>query len=135
MTKVTQILQVPARKAGAALPGALAVGQAVLELHTERTPNGGSHSRRLAARWTNGRAEGDAFVELRPASKVLTEITVSLERPKGARGLLWPKPALRRLGNLFAQALAYEISTRHIEEADAFGVRRTSAELVKARTA
>ena len=135
MTKTTQILQVPARKAGAALPGVLAVGAAVLELHTERTPNGGSHSKSFVARWTKGRSEGQALVELRPASKLLTEVSVTPARPKGARGLLWPRPACRRLGELFAQALAYEIETRNIEEGSAFEVRRTTPELVKARSA
>jgi hypothetical protein len=135
MTKVTQILQVPARKVGAALPGVLAVGDAVLELHAERTPNGGSHSKSFVARWTKGRAEGQALVEIRPSSKLLTEIAITPARPKGARGLLWPRPARRRLGELFTQALRYEIETRNIEEGTAFEVRRTSPELVKARSA
>ena len=55
MTKVTQIVQVPARKVGAMLPGTLAVGDAVLELHTERTANGGSHSKSFIADWTKGK--------------------------------------------------------------------------------
>jgi len=36
MTKATQILQVPAKQVGARLPGALAVGDAVLELQIGR---------------------------------------------------------------------------------------------------
>jgi hypothetical protein len=135
MTKVTQILQVPARKVGAALPGVLAVGDAVLELHTERMPNGGSRSKSFVASWTKGASEGQALVELRPASKQTTEVTIAPARPKGARGWLWPAPARRRLGALFAQALAYEIETRSIEEGTAFEVRRTSPERVKARSA
>ena len=135
MTKVTQTLMVPARKVGAMLPGALAVGDAVLELHTQRTSNGGSHSKSFVADWTKASSDGQAHIELRPTSKVSTEISVTLARPKGARGLLWPSAVRRRLAELFAQALVYEIETRNIEEGSAFGVRRTSPELVKARSA
>lgn len=135
MTKVTQLLQVPARKVGAALPGVLAVGPAVLELGVERTANGGSFSRSFIARWTRGSSEGQAHIEIRPASKVLTDVSIAIARPKGARGLLWTARARRRMAELFAQALVYEIETRHIEEGDALAVRRTSRELVKARSA
>jgi hypothetical protein len=135
MTKVTQIVQVPARKVGAMLPGTLAVGDAVLELHTERTANGGSHSKSFIADWTKGSTDGQAHIEIRPLSKVATEVSVTIARPQGARGLLWPRPARRRLAELFARALVYEVETRNIEEGSAFGARRTSAELVKARSA
>ena len=135
MTKVTQIVQVPARKIGAMLPGALAVGDAVLELHTERTANGGSHSKSFIADWTKGSTDGQAHIEIRPLSKVATEISVSVAGPKNARSLLWPRPARKRLAELFARAMAYEIETRNIEEGSAFGTRRTSRELVKARSA
>ena len=135
MTKVTELLQVPARKVGAALPGVLAVGPAVLEMHTERTPNGGSFSRSFIATWTKGASEGQAHIEIRPASKVLTDVSIAVARPKGVRGLLWTRGARRRLAQLFAQAMVYEIETRHLEEGDAFEVRRTSRELVKARSA
>jgi hypothetical protein len=134
MTKGT-VIQVPARRAGVILPGTLAVGTAVIELASERTPHGGTHSRSFAARWSKGTAEGDALVEFRPASKTTTEIRVRLSRPKGALGVLWLRPALRRLGGLFEQGLKYEIETRTIEEADAFVVRRTTPGLVRARTA
>ena len=135
MTKVTQIVQVPARKVGAMLPGTLAVGDAVLELHTERTANGGSHSKSFVADWTKGRTDGQAHIEIRPLSKVVTEISVTVAGPKNARSLLWPRSARRRLAELFAQAMAYEIETRNVEEGSPFGTRRTSAELVKARSA
>jgi hypothetical protein len=135
MTKVTQIVQVPARKVGAILPSTLAVGDAVLELHTRRTPNGGSHSKSFIADWTKKGADGQAHVELRPLSKVATEISVSVAGPKNIRSLLWPRPARKRLAELFAQAIAYEVETRNIEEGSAFGTRRTSAELVRARSA
>jgi hypothetical protein len=135
MTKVTQIVQVPARKVGAMLPGTLAVGDAVLELHTERTPNGGSYSKSFVADWTKGRTDGQAHIEIRPLSKVATEISVTIAGPRNARSLLWPRAARKRLAELFAQAMAYEIETRNVEEGSAFGTRRTSAELVKARSA
>ncbi len=135
MTKVTELLRVPAREVGTALPGVLAVGPAVLELSAERTPNGGSFSRSFIAKWRKGRSEGQALMEIRPVSKVLTDVSIAIARPKGARGLLWTRGARRRLAELFARALVYEIETRHIEEGDPFGVRRTSPELVKARSA
>lgn len=133
MTKSNTIVQVPARKVGAQIPGTLAVGQTVLEVAAERTANGGSHAKRFAAVWTKKTATGEATIEIQPASKTSTQIKVTLERPKGARALWWPKAARRRLGSLFAEALAYDISTRSVEEASAFGVRRTSPALVRAR--
>jgi len=133
MTKDRLVLQVPAKKVAQRLPGALAVGEAVLELGAERTADGGSHARRFEARWTKGVAEGTAWVDIRPASKTTTEIKVTIERPTGASGLFWLLASRRRLSKLFAGALAYEVETRSIEEADAFEMRRTSAGLVRAR--
>lgn len=135
MTKVTQIVQVPAKKVGTRLPGTLAVGDAVLELHTERTANGGSYSKSFIADWTKGMSDGQAHIELRPLSKSATEISVSVAGPKSVRSLLWPRPARKRLAELFARAMAYEVETRNVEEGSAFGTRRTSAELVRARSA
>lgn len=133
MTKEKLIVQVPAKKVAQRLPGALAVGQAVLELGAERTADGGSHARRFEARWTKGVAEGTAWVDIRPASKTSTEIKVTIERPAGASGLFWPPGGRRRLSKLFLGALGYEVETRAIEEADAFEMRRTSPALVRAR--
>lgn len=135
MTKVTQIVQVPARRVGAVLPGTLAVGEAVLELHNERTANGGSHSKSFIAAWTKGASDGQAHIELRPLSKVATEISVSVAGPANVRSLLWPRGARRRLADLFARAIAYEVETRNIEEGSPLHTRRTSPELVKARSA
>ena len=132
MTKANA--HVPARKVGVVLPGSLSVGNATIELRTERTANGGSYARRFTARWTKGTAEGDAHIEIRPTSKLTTEIAVTLERPTTFGPLLLGS-ARRRLAGLFANALAYELETRNIEETDGFGSRRTSAELVKARSA
>jgi hypothetical protein len=134
-TKQNETVHVPARRAGQILPGTLEVGAASLEFLSERTPHGGSHSRSVVARWTKGAAQGDALIELRPLTKTTSEITVQLSRPKGTAGWMWFKPALARLGALFAQGLKYEIETRNIEEGDAFDVRRTTPELVRARTA
>ena len=133
MTKATTILQVPARKVGAGVPRTLAVGPAVIELASERTANGGSFARRFAAHWSKGTATGTAYIDVRPASKTATEITVTVERPKGAAGSFWPTPRRRSLASLFANAIAYEVETRSLEESDPFEVRRTSRELVRAR--
>jgi hypothetical protein len=133
MTKGNTIIQVAARKVGAQFPRTLAVGPAVLEITAERTPDDGSFAKRFAAVWTKNTSTGDATIDIRPASKRSTQITVTLDRPKGVAGLLWPKPVRRRLATLLAQALAYDIETRSVEEASAFEVRRTSPELVKAR--
>ena len=133
MTKAN--VQVGARKVGSLVPGSLAVGQAVIELGAERTTNGGSHARRFAARWTKGNAEGTAYIDIRPTTKTSTEIAVTLERPTSPVGWLWLPQARRRLAGLFAKGLAYEIETRSIEETAGFQARRTSAELVRARTA
>jgi hypothetical protein len=127
------LLQVPARKVGATVPGVLAVGAAEIEILSELTATAGTASKRFAVRWTKGASHGNATIDLRPASKTTTELKVSLERPKGAQAFLWPKATLRRLEELLGQALAYEIETRSVEEASAFGTRRTSRDLVKAR--
>lgn len=134
-TRRDVILQVPARRVAQALPGTLAVGAAQLEITSERTAHGGTDSRRFAARWSKGTVGGLATIEIAPVSKVSTKIAVQLDRPSGVWGRLWLKPSLRRLGDVFAHALAYEVETRHIEQADAFEVRRTTRELVRARTA
>lgn len=126
-------MQVPARKVGMRIPGALAVGDAVIERTSERTAEGGTHARRFAAGWTKSTSQGDATIDIRPVSKHATQISVSLKRPSGAQAFLWPRAALRRLEHLFASALAYEIETRTIEEGSAFDVRRTSPERVRAR--
>jgi hypothetical protein len=133
MTRGNTILQVPAKKVGASIPGAFAVGQTMLELVSERTANGGSHARRFDARWTKGTVQGDASIDIRPVSKTSTQVSVTLDRPKGLLAVAWPRFALRRLGELLAKGLAYEIETRAIEEGSAFGMRRTSPELVRAR--
>lgn len=132
LPKRTTIVHVPARKVGDRIPGALAVGAAVLEFDagpsTESAPAG-----RLSARWTKGASSGAARVDVRPSSKTTSEVTVTIHRPKGAQSLLWPAAAVRRLEALLAQALAYEIETRNAEETSGFGIRRTSVGLVKAR--
>jgi hypothetical protein len=134
-TRADLILQVPAKRVAQALPGTLGVSAAQLEITSERTPHAGTHSRRFAALWSKGTVGGVATIEIAPASKVSTKIAVELSRPSGVWGWLWLRPSLRRLGEVFARALAYEVETRHIEEADAFEVRRTTRELVRARTA
>jgi hypothetical protein len=127
------LIQVSAAKVSTRLPGGIAVGSTELEVGAERTSTGGSGSKRFAARWTKGTISAGAYIDIRPASKTTTDISVTLERPKGAQAFLWPRATLRRLEQLLAQALAYEIETRSIEEASAFGIRRTSPELVRSR--
>src|SRR5687767_506517 len=106
MTKAN--VHVPARRVGAGLPGTLAVGQSTIELGPERTANGGSHARRFEATWTKGAARGRAHIDIRPTSKLTTEIMVTLERPESF-GPLWVPSARKRLAGLLANALAYEV--------------------------
>lgn len=130
------VLHVAARKVGARMLGALAVGDAVIEIVSQQSnprSRGGSHSRSFAAAWTKGEAGGTAQVDVYPVSKAATEVRVTLGRPAGLRALAWPKLRRVRLASLLASALAYDIETRSIEEATAFDVRRTSAGLVRAR--
>ncbi len=116
------MIQVPAAKARARLPRQIAVGPAELEILDDGT-----------ARWTKGASTGLARIAIRSASKTTTDITVTLERPNGPQAFLWPKAAMRRLEELLAQALAYEIETRTVEDRSTFDVRRTTPELVRSR--
>lgn len=135
----TFTVQVPARKAREAVPGKLVIGRAELEIGTESTKHAlvaGVEGRRYAARWTKGTASGSGYVEIRPSSKLSTEIVVALQAP---RGIFWrlagTGQGLRGLAQLFARAVRYELETRTAEKADGYGVRQTTRELVKARSA
>jgi hypothetical protein len=140
MTKSTMNLtvQAPARRANQALPKELTVGAATLQLSDgAKIENSfyGPEARRYEARWTKGRVGGDAHVEVRPSSKLSSELVVGIDPPVGFVRILWSKPALKRLGGLLASALRYEVETRSDDEADGFDVRRTTPELVRARSA
>jgi hypothetical protein len=122
-----------------ALPGQLTIGPARVEIATNGTTEPAPYGReaeRYEAKWTGRRAMGRGHIEIRPTSKLTSEIVVTLEAPAGLVGkLLWSTNGLRRLATLYARALRYEIETRAVEEADGFDIRRTSTELVRARTA
>lgn len=135
----TFTVQVPARKAREAVPGKLEIGRAQLEIGTESTAEAafyGREARRFQARWTKGTLSGTGYVEIRPSSKLTTEVAVALEAP---RGILWKLigsgQGLRSLAQMFGRALRYEVETRGAEQADGYSTRRTTPELVKARTA
>lgn len=141
MTKAssTFTVQVPARKVREVVPGKLSIGAATIEIGpaaTAETTVLGLEGHRFPARWTKRSAIGAGYVEIRPSSKLTSEITVALEAP---RGIVWKLfgtgQGLRSLVQLFGRALRYEVETKGAEEADAFSARRTTAELVKARTA
>ena len=140
MTKVTTHLtvQVPARRATQALPRELEVGAAKIQLLDEQVLEPsfyGPERRSFAARWTKGRTGGTAQVEIRPTSKLTSEIVLSADSPDGFVKVLWSKQNLKRLATLFGAALRYEVETRGDDQADGFDVRRTTPELVKARSA
>ena len=131
--------QIPARKAELAVPGRLDIDGAALEVGAESTTSTvflGREARRFPLEWSKKSAAGAGYVEIRPTSKLTSEIVVALQAP---RGIVWKLfgtgQGLRSLAELFARALRYEIETRGAEETDGFDVRRTTVGLVKARTA
>ena len=141
MTKATSTftVQVPSRKVREVVPGKLSIGVATIEVGPEVTAEAtvlGLEGHRFPARWTKRSAVGAGYVEIRPSSKLTSEIVVALEAP---RGIIWKLfgtgQGLRSLAQMFGRALRYEVETKGDEEADGFSARRTTPELVKARTA
>jgi hypothetical protein len=134
-TETTLHLQLPVGTAADVLPRELRVGSAVLKLGeayaVESPLHGGDARRRIEASWVKGRTEGRAHVEIRPSSKLSSDLVLAIESPKR----LWMRQGLRSIARLFARAIRYEIETRAADEADGFEVRRTTPELVRARTA
>jgi hypothetical protein len=122
MKRGNAMIEVSAAKVSERLPGAIAVGAVELQLLAKG-----------AARWTKGAVSGDATIRVTPVTKTSAAITVTLERPKGPQAFLYPRATLRRIEDLLAQALAYEIETRTVEERSAFDIRRTSPDLVRSR--
>jgi hypothetical protein len=140
MTKsmIDLTVQVPARRVDQALPKELTVGAATLRLSDgEKIENSfyGPEARRYEARWTKGRVGGRAILEVRPSSKLSSELVLRVDAPDGIVRILWSKQSLKRLGALLGRALRYEVETRFDDRADGFDVRRTTPQLVKARTA
>lgn len=135
----TFMARVPARSAREAVPGCLAIGRAELEISPESTAEAafyGREARRFPARWTNGPASGSGYVEIRPTSKTTAEIAVALEAPEGLfQRVVASGPRRSALAQLFARGLRYEVETRAGDGADGLDARRTSRELVRARTA
>ncbi len=129
-------LQVPASRVGRVLPKQLVVEPATLEItgpiKERMAPD---RNVRYNARWSQGRATGEARVEVRPTSKVTTDIVVELSHAHGVWAFFWGKPRRHRLASLFVNALAYNVEIRVGEQADAFEIRRTTPELVRARSA
>ncbi len=135
----TFTVQVPARRAQQGVPGKLSIGDAVLEVGAEGTTLEvflGREAKRFPARWAKRSFSGNGYVEIRPTSKLTSEIVVALEAPGGlVWKLLGTGQGLKGLAELFARGLRYEVETRGAEEADGYDVRRTTANLVKARSA
>ena len=129
-------LHVPASRVGRVLPKQMVVEPATLDIGgpiKERLAP--DNTLRYAAEWSQGRARGQARIEIRPTSKVSTDIVVELSHASGAWAFFWGRPRRHRLAALFANALAYHVETRDGEKAHAFDVRRTTPELVRARSA
>lgn len=70
-------------------------------------------ARRFPARWTDGRAEGEAYVEVRPHSAHLSELVVHLTPPAGVARTTWTRLRLRREALALAVMLRSEIENRH----------------------
>ncbi|HYZ91682.1 MAG TPA: hypothetical protein VFA34_04715 [Actinomycetota bacterium] len=135
----TLTVQVPARVVREAIPAKLSIGTSTIEIGpaaAAETTVLGLEGHRFPARWTKRGAAGAGSIEVRPSSKLTSEITVVLEAPRGVVWkLLGNGQGLRSLAQLYARALRYEVETKGDEQADAFSARRTTPELVKARTA
>lgn len=121
-----------ASRAADVLPKTLEIDGAKLELFPGgRTKHGEAKFRAL---WSSGRLSGEGRVELRPYSKASSELTVSLDLPTWT-GRILARRVLSRMSEQFGLALQYEIETRAAEETDPFIARRTTAELVRQRSA
>jgi len=125
-------IQAGADRAVAVFPRRIEIDNTTLELYPGgQTKRGEAKFRAL---WSNGRMSGDGRVELRPAGKATAVLTVSLQTPTRF-GRFFRLRVLNKLAEQFGLALVYEIETRSAEETDAFTARRTTAELVRQRSA
>jgi hypothetical protein len=125
-------IQAGAQRAADAFPRRIEIDGSTLELYPGgRTKHGEAKFRAL---WMSGRKSGDGVVELRPASKATSLLVVTLHAPTQL-GSFFGSRVLNKMSEQFGLALVYEIETRSDEEADPFTTRRTTAELVRQRSA
>ena len=125
-------IQAGAQRAADAFPRRIEIDDSMLELYPGgRTKHGEAKFRAL---WVNGRKSGDGVVELRPASKATSVLVVTLHAPTKL-GRILGRRVLNKMTEQFGLALVYEVETRSDEEADPFTTRRTTAELVRQRSA
>jgi hypothetical protein len=125
-------IQGAASRAADVFPRTIEIDGSTLELFPGgRTKRGEAKFR---AKWSNGRLSGSGRVSLDPASKATSVLTVSLDAPTWSGRILRPR-VLSRLSKQFGLALRYEIETRADEDTDPFTARRTTATLVRQRSA
>jgi len=125
-------IQAGAQRAADAFPRRIEIDGSMLELYPGgRTKHGEAKFRAL---WASGRKSGDGVVELRPASKATSMLVVTLHAPTQL-GRFFGSRVLNKMTEQFGLALVYEVETRSDEEADPFTTRRTTAELVRQRSA
>jgi hypothetical protein len=122
-------VQAAATRAADLFPRRIEIDGSSVELYPGgRTKRGEAKFRAL---WSIGRSSGEGTVELTPASRSTSRVTVTLRRS----GRFLRPPVLKRLTEQLGLALVYEVETRTAEETDAFTARRTTAELVRQRSA
>ena len=125
-------IQGAAPRAADSLPRTIEIDGSTLELFPGgRTKRGEAKFRAL---WSNGRFSGEGRVELEPLSKATSRLTVSLDVPT-LTGRVLARRVLSKMSEQFGLALQYEIETRADESTDAFTARRTTAQLVRSRSA
>jgi len=125
-------IQAGAERAADVFPRQIQIDGSMLELYPGgRTKHGEAKFRAL---WSNGRMAGNGVVELRPSGKASSVLVVSLHAATQL-GRVFGSRVLNKLSEHFGLALVYEIETRSAEETDAFTARRTTAELVRQRSA
>jgi hypothetical protein len=132
MARKQFVIQAGAERAADVFPRRIEIDGSMLELYPGgRTKHGEAKFRAL---WANGRKSGSGVVELRPNGKATSLLVVTLNAPTEL-GRVFGSRVLNRMSEQFGLALVYEIETRSAEEADAFTTRRTTAELVRQRSA
>lgn len=132
MARKQHSIQAAASRAADAFPRTIEIDGSTLELFPGgRTKRGEAKFRAV---WSSGRLSGEGRVELEPLSKATSKLTVTLDVPTWT-GRTLARRVLSKLSEQFGLALKYEIETRSDEETDSFTARRTTAELVRQRSA